>query len=67
MTDVHMAVTSFDRSFSPELFNKALLILSLTELSPILHQGAPLGSSVPFLNAHIEFFPLLFSASSLDR
>lgn len=64
---VQMAVTSFDSSFSPELFNKALLILSLTELSPILHQGALLASSVPFLNAHIEFFPLLFSASSLDR
>lgn len=53
-----MAVTSFDSSFSPELFNKALLILSLCELSPILHRGAPLASSVPFLNAHIEFFSL---------
>lgn len=41
-------------------------ILSLTELSPIPHQAAP-ASTVRFLNAHIEFFPFLFSASSLDR
>lgn len=53
---------SCQRLFSPA----SRFILSLNELSPILHQAAP-ASTVHFLNAHIEFFPFLFSASSLDR